>query len=148
MGRDSGDMTASRTIHLRASGAAIAPMFALALAAVALTGCATTETDIANRDDSAARFLVAPGKYRLYNCPQIKEAAAANVKRQHELEELMVKAGAGAGGDFVNTVAYRPEYLSLRGQMMDLRRTAADKNCDFVPGEAPGARTASGRAMR
>ena len=31
-------------------------------------------------------------------------------------------------------MAYRPEYLQLRGEMDQLRKTAGEKNCKFVPG--------------
>jgi hypothetical protein len=116
-------------------------MLAAALAALSLTACA-------GNDDMTARMLVAPGKYALFNCAQLAEQGTANLKRQHELEGLTAQAGAGSGGRMVSAVAYRPEYLQLRGEMEDLRQTAADKKCKFVPGEDPGATTASSRAIR
>ena len=54
--------------------------------------------------------------------------------RQHELEELMKKAGVDAGGRLASNMAYRPEYLLLRGQMDQLRRAAAEKGCDLSAG--------------
>ena len=119
----------------------LALIFAAVLAAVTLSACA-------GDDDMTARMLVAPGKYVLFNCTQLADQAEANMKRQHELEGLMAQAGTGSGGQMVSAVAYRPEYLQLRGEMEDMRQTAADKNCDFVPGEDPGATTASSRAIR
>ena len=60
----------------------------------------------------------------------------------------MAKAGEGSGGQLVSSVAYRPEYLERRGEMVELRRVAAEKNCKFVPGaDNPGAR-ASDKAIR
>jgi hypothetical protein len=112
-----------------------------ALAALAVSACA-------GNDDVTARMLVAPGKYALYNCKQLAEQTDRNLKRQHELEGLMAQAGAGTGGQMVSTVAYRPEYLTLRGEMTDLRETAVDKKCNFVPGESPAGRTMSGNAIR
>ena len=106
---------------------------AFLLAAGLLAGCA------ANEQDSTARFLVAPGKYVLFNCAQIKQTAEENGKRQHELEELMTKAGNGSAGRLVSDVAYKPEYYQLRGRMADLRQTAADKKCKFVPSAARSA---------
>lgn len=97
-----------------------------ALVAVALGGCAS--------DDTAARFLVAPDQYVLYNCPQLAEAVEANAKRQRELEALMTKAGTDSGGRFVSATSYRPEYLQLRGEMTELRKEAASKHCRFTPG--------------
>jgi len=114
----------------------------LALAAGLLAGCAGSEAD------SSSRFLVAPGKYMLFNCPQLAEQAKVNSDRQHELEGLMEKAGNESAGRLVSAVAYRPEYIQLRGEMADLRRQAADKKCKFVPGLERSARSASGDAIR
>jgi len=125
-----------RNSHSRLSGGT-----ALVLIAVLLSACA-------GNDDMTGRMLVAPGKYVLFNCTQLAEQATTNLKRQHELEGLMVQAGTGSGGQLVSAVAYRPEYLQLRGEMEDLRQTAADKKCNFVPGEDPGATAASSRAIR
>lgn len=97
-----------------------------ALAALMLSGCAS--------DESASRFLVAPDKYVLYSCPEIATESQANLTRQRELEMLMAKAGPDSGGQIASAMAYRPEYLQLRGQMEQMRKAAADKNCRFVPG--------------
>jgi hypothetical protein len=115
---------------------------AAALAALTLAACA------GGNDDTAARFLVAPGKYVLFNCQQLAQEATVNMTRQHELEGLMAQAGTGSGGQLISSVAYRPEYLTLRGEMADVRRVAADKNCNFAPGEAVGATAASSGATR
>jgi hypothetical protein len=104
------------------------PLAGFLLAALLLAGCAGAD------QDSAARFLVAPGKYVLFNCPQIKQQADENIKRQRELEGLMAKAGNETAGRLVSAMAYRPEYVQLRGEMTDLRQVAADKKCKFVPG--------------
>jgi hypothetical protein len=96
------------------------------LAATALAGCAMS-------DDRAARFLVAPDKYVLYRCDQIAAEANKNAARQRELESLMARAGPSSSGQFVSTIAYRPEYLQLRGEMNVLRQTAAEKDCKFAP---------------
>lgn len=95
-----------------------------------LTACAATP------DNSAGSLLVAPGKYTLYNCAQIAQAATVNETRQRELEGLIAKAGPGAAGGLVAAAAYKPEYYQLRGEITEMRRTAAEKNCKFVPGEA------------
>jgi hypothetical protein len=118
-----------------------ARMLAAALTALTLAACA-------GNDDMTARMLVAPGKYVLFNCTQLAQQADVNMKRQHELEGLMAQAGVGSAGQMVSAVAYRPEYLQLRGEMEDLRQTAADKKCKFVPGEDPGVTAASSRAIR
>jgi hypothetical protein len=90
-----------------------------------LMGCAIS-------DDSMARFLVAPGKYELYSCPELLRQASETARRQHELEQLITKAGQDASGQFVSTLAYRPDYLSARGEMRELREAARAKNCDLA----------------
>lgn len=104
-----------------------------------LAGCAGSPGGAS--DETAGRFLVAPGKFALYSCAEIADRATANAARQQELERLMTKAGADSGGRLVSSMAYRPEYLEWRGEMVELRRVAAEKDCKFVPGvDKPGER--------
>lgn len=111
------------------------------LAALTLAACA-------GNDDQAARFLVAPGRYALFNCEQLAQEAAVKVTRQHELEGLMAQAGTGSAGQLVSAVTYRPEYLTLRGELEDMRQTAAEKKCKVVPGEEPAGLAASSDTIR
>ena len=94
-------------------------------------------------DDKWSHFLVAPGKYILYNCQQLDVAAKTNQKRIAELEALMAKSGS----EFANAIAYKPEYLQLRGEMADMRREAADKKCKSAPG-AGAPRRVNGAIIR
>jgi hypothetical protein len=100
--------------------------------AVALSGCTSQE--------AASRLLVEPDRYVLYNCPEIATASQANMARQRELEGLMAKAGTSAGGQLASGMAYAPEYNQLRGEMVQLRKAADDKNCRTGPG-APAPRS-------
>ena len=109
------------------------PLMAGAVASALLSGCAAS-------DDASGRFLVQPDRYQLYSCRELSEAAQAIGARQRELEGLMAKAGPDASGRFVSTIAYRPEYLQLRGQMNEIRRTATEKKCKFNLDAASGAR--------
>lgn len=111
------------------------------LAALTLAACA-------GNDDQAARFLVAPGRYALFNCEQLAQEAAVKVTRQHELEGLMAQTGTGSAGQLVSAVTYRPEYLTLRGELEDMRQTAAEKKCKVVPGEEPAGLAASSDTIR
>ena len=120
-------MTASGKFHHLAVAATLA---------ASLAGCASSG---GSADDKMGRFLVAPDMFLLYNCPELAEKAMATAARLKELERLMAKAGPGADGRLVSTVAYRPEYLERRGEMNELRNAAAAKNCKFVPGvDNPG----------
>jgi hypothetical protein len=104
-----------------------------ALGIAVLSGCAAS-------DDTSGRFLVQPDKYQLYSCRELDEAAKTVGARQLELEGEMAKAGPDASGRFVSNIAYRPEYLQLRGQMNEIHRTSAEKKCKFNPNAAPGPR--------
>ena len=105
--------------------------------ALSLAGCAS--------EDAASSFLVAPGKYVLYQCDDIDRAAKAALARQQELERLMARASATATGQLIGDAAYGTELASIRGQLRDLRTTARDKNCGPMPGEVPGGSTATAR---
>jgi hypothetical protein len=109
---------------------------ALLAATVLLGGCAATG---GANDDTFGRYLVSPDKFAFYTCPQLADKAKETAARAAELRALMARAEAGAGGDFVSSVAYRPDYLQVHGEMNELRKTAAEKNCGALP-DAPQAR--------
>jgi hypothetical protein len=94
--------------------------------AVELPGCAS--------DDSTSRLLVAPDKYVLYTCPEIAREMQTKQEREKELRDLMNKDGADSGARMIAGFTYDPEYLSVRGEINDLRATANEKNCTNVPG--------------
>jgi hypothetical protein len=118
----------------------LAKGLALALA-LALPACA-------GNDDETARFFVAPGKFVLFNCKQLAVRATEVVKRLQELEGLIAKAGTGTGGEMVSAAVYRPEVLTLRGDMIEIRKVAVDKKCEGTPSEAAGGATLSSGAIR
>lgn len=125
--------------------APIRQLAAAALMAALLAGCASQG---GANDDSVSRFLVAPDKFVLYSCAQLAEKTVATVARERELEALMARAGPGSDGRLVSAIAYRPEYLAVRGEMNELRAAAADKKCNFVPGEEKPGPRAGGGAVR
>src|SRR5690348_4616925 len=89
-----------------------------ALVAAALTGgCSVTE-------QGTARLLVAPGSYEFYSCPQLVNAAQSFRSRQRELENLMAKASVDAAGRMMSEVTYRPDYLTVRGQLHEVELAA------------------------
>ena len=105
----------------------------IAAFAAALAGCAMS-------DDQLARLVVAPDKYALYSCPEIAKDAQAAAAREQQLQQLMAKADVEVSGRLVSAVAYRPDYLTVRGELNELRAAATAKKCNFVPGAAPAAR--------
>lgn len=103
------------------TGRGTAWTLATALMAAALSGCGS--------EDTASQFFVTPDKFVLYNCVQLSDAAQTNFARQQVLEKLMAKAGTTSGAEIVSDLAYRPEYLQLRGEMNELRKATVAKNC-------------------
>src|SRR4029078_4260411 len=96
------------------------------LAAATVSGCAAS-------DNASGRFLVQPDRYQLYSCRELADVATNIIVSPRELEGLMAKDRPEAGGRFVSSVAYRPEYLQLHGQMNEVRHTAGEKKCKFNP---------------
>ena len=100
-------------------------ILAITLAVMPLCACS---------DETTGRMLAAPHKYTLYNCQELAMEAQGIAGRQHELEELMKKAGVDAGGRLASNMAYKPDFLLMRGKMDQLRRTAAEKGCNLSAG--------------
>jgi len=79
-----------------------------ALAAV-LSGCA-------EMGDTMTSAFADPAKYDLYDCKQLETERARLSTRSAELQGLMAKAETGVAGPVVAELAYRNEYISVRGQ--------------------------------
>ena len=107
----------------------------VALLAVGLGGCGSVG------DRSVAGAFTSPGKYDMYTCEDVDRQITAVRARQAELEQVMNRASQGAGGDFVNTIAYRGEYSQGRGDLAELAKAKSDKQC------AVDSKFSSGRAV-
>lgn len=114
---------------------------AAAIASVWLSACAMS-------DDSLSSFLVAPGNYALFSCDDIARTAKTTQERQKELEQLMAKASTDAGGRMIADATYGTDYVTTRGRMKNLRAAAAERKCNFVPGEDNPAGRASDSVIR
>ena len=90
-------------------------------AAVLLAGCGLS--------DDKALTMVNRGKYSLFNCDQLKSQAVQLRVRERELREAMARSASGPGGELVNAIAYRSEYLTVKGEIEELEITANAKNC-------------------
>jgi hypothetical protein len=74
-----------------------------------LAGCA-------NMGDSMTTAFADPGKYELYDCKQLEPERKALAVRLADLQGLMSKAETGTAGTVVAELAYRNEYIAVRGQ--------------------------------
>ena len=98
--------------------------------ALALPGCA-------DMSDSMSLAFADPAKYDLYDCKQLEPERKRLADRSAELQGLMAKAETGVGGTVVAEVAYRNEYIAVRGQSKLAEQAWQRNRCrETVPGAA------------
>jgi hypothetical protein len=124
---------------------------ALLAVAAALSGCA-------NMSDSMTSAFADPAKYDLYECKHLEPERQNLAKRAAELQGLMAKAETGAAGVVVAEIAYRNDYIAVRGQQKLAEEAWQRNRCrETIPGEPtqvtpPAARAAppsrAGAAIR
>jgi len=81
----------------------------LLLLGAGLSGCA-------EMSDSLTGAFADPAKYDLYECKQLETERKTLAGRAAELQGLMAKADTGVAGPVVAELAYRNEYIAVRGQ--------------------------------
>src|SRR5689334_6764897 len=86
-----------------------ASLGALLLFGFALSGCA-------QMSDGMSTAFADPAKYELYDCPQLEKERKELAVRSGELQGLMTKAETGFAGPVVAEMAYRNDYIAVRGQ--------------------------------
>ena len=84
-------------------------LVALPALAFALSGCAGV-------GDTISPAFADPAKYELWECKQLECERKNLSNRIDELQKLMNKAETGAGGAVVAEMAYRNDYIAVRGQ--------------------------------
>jgi hypothetical protein len=103
---------------------------AIVIAAASVAGCTAA-------GEHPERAFVAPGKYVLYDCPQLARSEATFAARDKELTRLMARAKQGPGGGLISTMVYDPDYYSNLGELRDVQREQASKNCQSGRPAAP-----------
>ena len=66
--------------------------------------------------DNISSAFADPAKYDLYECKQLETERKNLANRAAELQGLMAKAETGAAGSVVAELAYRNDYIAIRGQ--------------------------------
>ena len=103
---------------------------ALLALALSLPGCA-------DMSDSVSLAFADPAKYDLYDCKQLEPERKRLADRSAELQGLMAKAETGVGGAVVAEVAYRNEYIAVRGQAKLADQAWQKNRCrETLPGAA------------
>jgi hypothetical protein len=70
-----------------------------------------------------------PGRYEFLNCEQLAAQRIGRKAREQELKLLMDKAEQGTGGDFVNLIAYKADYVTAQEELKVIEATARVKKC-------------------
>src|SRR3981081_774650 len=98
----------SRLSHRQPVSRTIAALALFALG-IALSGCAQI-------GETLSPAFADPAKYDLYECKQLEAERKALAARAAELQGLMAKADTGVAGPVGAELAYRNEYIPVRGQ--------------------------------
>jgi hypothetical protein len=141
---------------VRVASSRLLPRAAVAMALLALGlglgGCA-------DMNDSMAVAFVDPAKYDMYDCKQLETERAHLATRSAELQGLMAKADTGVAGPVVSELAYRNDYVAVRGQTRLADEVWRRNRCtataaapalpvsSAAPENAKGARSRSGSAV-
>jgi len=116
----------SRTLSRAASAAALFEL------GIGLNGCA-------DMSDSLTTAFADPAKYDLYDCKQLETERKNLANRGAELQGLMAKAHTGVAGPVVAELAYRNEYVSVRGQARFAEEAWQRNKCHASVPAAPAA---------
>ena len=90
----------------------------------------------ADMGDSMTSAFADPAKYDLYDCKQLEVERKNLAARSAELQGLIDKAQAGAGGPVVAELAYRNDYISVRGQARNAEEVWQRNKCRETPAAA------------
>ena len=102
-GRMTARIAPSQPLHRAATAAAWLVL------GLGLSGCA-------NMSDSMTSAFADPAKYSLYECKQLEVERKNLAVRAADLQGLMAKAETGVAGPVVAELAYRNDYIAVRGQ--------------------------------
>jgi len=103
---------------------------ALLAIGVMLSGCAGMGDSMG---ESMTAAFADPAKYELWDCKQLEPERKNLANRTAELRGLMAKAETGTAGPLVAEMAYRNEYLTVRGQAHFVEEAWRKNNCHETP---------------
>jgi hypothetical protein len=109
---------------------------ALLVPCIGLGGCA-------DMSDSLTTAFADPAKYDLYECKQLEVERKNLANRAAELQGLMTKADSGVAGPVVAELAYRNDYVAVRGQARFAEEAWQRNKCRPSPPSAAAPASAS-----
>ncbi len=83
----------------------------------------------ADMSDSMTSAFADPAKYNLYDCKQLEAERKNLATRAAELQGLMAKAQTGVAGPVVAELAYRNEFIAVRGQAKNADEAWRSNKC-------------------
>jgi hypothetical protein len=98
----------------------------LSASGLSLGGCA-------EMGDTMTTAFADPAKYELYDCKQLESERKNLANRAAELQGLMAKAETGFAGPVVAEVAYRNDYVAIRGQQHFAEEAWQKSHCHETP---------------
>ena len=113
------------------------PLISRALAALALVALGAGLSGCAGMSDAISPAFADPAKYDLYDCKQLEPERKSLAARTAELQGLMTKAETGVAGSVVAEMAYRNDYIALRGQSKLAEEAWQRNRCQDSKPEAP-----------
>jgi hypothetical protein len=99
------------------SSAPILPAFSRAATLLAALALGLALSGCAEMSDGMTQAFADPAQYDLYDCKQLETERKSLSTRAAELQGLMAKAETGTGGAVVSELAYRNDYVAVRGRM-------------------------------
>lgn len=109
------------------------------LAVLALIPLGAGLAGCAGMSETIAPAFADPARYDLYDCKQLENERKSLATRTAELQGLMNKAETGVAGSVVSEVAYRNDYIALRGQSKLADEAWRKNRCQDSPPEAKAA---------
>jgi hypothetical protein len=109
------------------------PSLSFAAAAVALLGVAIGLGGCAGMSDGMSTAFADPAKYELYDCKQLETERKRLAASAAALQRLMAKAETGAAGTVVAELAYRNDYIAVRGQTKFAEEAWERNRCQNAP---------------
>jgi hypothetical protein len=114
-------------------------------AVVALLALGSPLGGCADMSEGMTSAFADPAKYDLYECKQLETERKSLATRAAELQGLIAKAQTGVAGPVVAEIAYRNEYIAVRGQSKNAEEAWQRNKCRETPpsAAAPSASSAA-----
>ncbi|MGA7804550.1 hypothetical protein [Bradyrhizobium sp.] len=94
-----------------------------------LSGCA-------EMGEGVSTAFADPAQFELYDCKQLEATRKSLTSRAAELQGLIAKAQTGFAGPVVGELAYRNDYISVRGQQHFADEAWRTNKCKETPAAA------------